>query len=82
MIVFEQFLKDNNITLKEFEANKNKPMKKINHPTDWIQYAFIWNETPQGHSYWLHLSKKWRQIVSNSNASQITYKLKNSQPQW
>jgi hypothetical protein len=68
---FYQFLKDNNI-LTEFLLNCSakgtcdflglKVFKKKN-PKSWIDSAFLWKGTSEGHDYWRNLHGKWQSLI-------------------
>ena len=32
-------------------------------PNSWIDRAFTWMDTPQGHDYWEDLDSKWRNTI-------------------
>jgi hypothetical protein len=91
MITFTQFLKNNNVNLKDFEANKTNPQwaksfepsqEEMDHPAGWIQFAFRWELTTQGYDYWFYLNRKWLQTIHKIDTSQIIYDLKILHPEW
>ena len=42
-----------------YEAGHISLLDKAKPMTGYISYWFIWSETPQGHTYWCELSKKY-----------------------
>lgn len=55
----ENLMRDHCATLDGFiSRNSNLPMR-------WIQGAFTWQETEQGHDYWDSLHETWTDMVIN-----------------
>ena len=50
------------------------------NPITWIEEAFIWRKTPEGHLYWYNMDFKWKHKLKkitlpvNSTASYTGYK--------
>ena len=63
---FNKFLRENNCASK-FYVNKVKKKRKgasimliRANPITWIEEAFIWGKTPEGHLYWYNKDFKWK----------------------
>ena len=52
----KQWRKENGEIYDEHKYFTNTPCER------YISGAFLWRNTVQGHSFWLNLSEKWRQL--------------------
>ena len=74
---FVKFLKDNNVyeqymhdfnkreDYRNYECPKNQILSKV-EPLCFIDSAFSWCGTKEGHMFWLRMSYNWKQYCSNS----------------
>jgi|WetSurSiteA1Bulk_404760.scaffolds.fasta_scaffold371594_2 hypothetical protein len=70
---FIEFLKKNKVK-KAFEESLNVGVPLGEYldkvvPEDYIQSAFVWMKTKEGHAFWHDLSKKWRALVGEGVAA-------------
>jgi len=71
---FYNFLVDNKV-LDQFIYNfDNYKLKEMNYSellhrnkNDYILWAFAWDETPEGHDFWLNLNYKWIDFLHTNN---------------
>ena len=59
----------NPLTLMEFEVFEN------GYYSEMINYAFMWNRTPQGHVFWSTYHQKWQKKFINKEIKLINEKL-------
>lgn len=71
--LFKDFLKENNIDFDDFlalnkyfysEGNAYLLFEHIDNPSQFINYSFSWDATPQKHTYWRNLHEKWNELYN------------------
>ena len=69
--VLYSFLKANN-ALKQFKRNcryRGRDFDWLTSSTYWLQdlidYAFHWEEQPEGYTFWRDLHEKWRKYINH-----------------
>lgn len=56
--------------IQNFISYHNKEMYKFNdiftmyYPTNYIRYAFMWDETEEGHMFWQEIHIKWSNLFN------------------
>ena len=67
---------------KTIENNINpftiEPIKVLFNPNQYselINYAFVWNKTPEGQAYWEKLDHKWRTKIINTDLQVVNEKI-------
>jgi hypothetical protein len=92
MIVFKQFLKDNNVDFDLFELNRSTKQyrnwkgvmdwqSQKDNPTSWIRDAFLWEKSLQQDINWDGLNYKWRDILVHNETEIIVY-THSFKPEW
>lgn len=73
--IFYRFLREENAFTfyfknlsKDYEDESNEQLYYmiLHHPTELINYAFTWRNTPQGQGFWEDLHAKWKIIYNKA----------------
>ena len=65
---FFEFLKKNKI-LEQYLSNLYIPIDLNEHPEDYINRAFYWDDTKEGFDFWRDIHEKWLKELKNSSNS-------------
>lgn len=74
--IFYRFLREENAFTFYFKnlsedyrdaSNEKLYHMVLHHPTELINYAFSWSNTPQGHSFWNRLNDKWKDVYGKAS---------------
>lgn len=66
--LFKKFLEDNNVLSQYITnvINYNYLGQRV-YPMNFIVHTFFWINTPEKHSFWFNLHKKWTSICSDES---------------
>jgi len=68
------FLKKENLLTKFIKNSLTCNPSSPEYPTElyiWISYAFEWDTSIQGHTYWSQINRKWQNQIDNLESKDI-----------